>query len=229
MAPSPTVDIIIPTLKRPGNVLVVTDDIRRYTPRRSYRITFVTDEDDAKTNEVIQTLVAGLDVNRIVRSGTFPKKINTAVAVTEGDWVLCCGDDVKFKPGWYEATVEATKLDKAVIGTNDKTPRTRNRDHATAQLVRRDYIEHPGAAWREPGHVFHEGYHHQYADNELCNLAWKRGEWHFADDIVIEHPHPVWGTREWDEVYRLGQSNGLRDKRLFRQRHRLWAKSLTQR
>ncbi len=220
----PDVSILVPTLKRPHNILRFMDAVRQTSPIGTYKVVFVTDPDDLTTTNVIQTMVAGLDVDRLEHGGTFPQKINAAAAYTDTPFVLCCGDDVTFKPDWLDAA-KRYMGGKGVIGTNDLTPRTQAKNHATAQIVDRDYIDGPGAAWKEPGHVFHEGYNHNYADDELCGLAIYRDEWVFADDCIIEHRHPCWGTEEVDEVYEKGQEKYFEDRRHFSLRRRMWLRS----
>jgi glycosyltransferase involved in cell wall biosynthesis len=217
---TPTVSIIVPTLRRAQGLIPFVDSIRRTSPLGEYRIVFVTDPDDDQTLGVIQTMVSGLDVDRIDKGGTFPVKVNAAVAATDTPLMLVCGDDTVFKPGWYDAMMAARG--PGVIGTNDLTPRTKDKNHATAQVLEREYVDDPGAAWNEPGHAFHEGYHHNYADDELCRLAIYRGEFVFADDCVIEHHHPIWGTKEWDDVYAIGERNAKRDRALYSERRRAW-------
>jgi hypothetical protein len=221
---SPSIDILVPTVRRPQALVPLMDSIRSTSPLGTYKVTFITDPGDERTKEVIQGQVAGRDVDRLEHGGTFPVKINAGVAATEAPSILCCGDDVLFKYGWWEA-VEEKLGEYGVIGTNDLTPRTVDKDHATAQIVSREYIEERGAAFREPGHIFHEGYDHNFADDELCKLAQMRDTWIFLPECMIEHRHPFWGTAEMDPIYEKGGLKYHDDRRLFKRRRRGWIRA----
>lgn len=222
---SQAIDVVIPTLNRAQLLVPLLDSIRRHTARRSYRVLFVVDEADKQTQEVLTTQLCGTDVKMMVHDGTAPVKWNAAVPHCEAEWLLLCGDDVLFRPRWLEEAQPAMAR-VSVVGTNDLTPRTARKDHATAQLVKRSYIDDPGAAWREPGHVMHPGYHHNFADDELIRLAEYRGEWEFVESSIIEHRHYVWGTAPKDQTYERGALNGFdEDKMLFRRRRRAWMRA----
>lgn len=222
MLKTPTVSILVPTVKRAQAIIPFTDAVRQTTPLGAYEIVFITDPGDKQTLGVISGPVAGRDTRMVEQGGSFPQKINAGAANSKAPFVLCCGDDVIFRAGWWEALDLHLAGDVGVIGTNDLTPRTKDKNHATAQVVARSYIDDPGAAWREPGHVFHEGYHHNFADDELCRLAIFRGLFVFVEDCHLHHLHPIWGTKDWDEIYEKGQQHYDRDRDLYRKRRRAW-------
>ena len=85
----------------------------------------------------------------------------------------------------------------------------------------RSYIEEFGTI-DERGKVLHEGYEHEYVDNEFIETAKHRGEFIHAEHAIVEHLHPDWGKAEVDDTYRLGRSQTNRDKALFRKRRKLW-------
>jgi hypothetical protein len=90
-------------------------------------------------------------------------------------------------------------------------------------ILRRSYIEAPGAAWNERGTVFHEGYAHNFVETETCRLAQHREVWSFAETSVIEHYHPAWGKREADTTDAKGNEQGWdTDEALFRTRQQEW-------
>jgi len=99
--------------------------------------------------------------------------------------------------------------------------------HATHPLVRRSYVEEHGTI-DEPGKVLHEGYDHQWVDNELVETAKARGAWAFAKNSHVEHLHPFWpdgkgGKKgEMDATYEKALSSPRKDMALFRSRRRLW-------
>ena len=70
---------------------------------------------------------------------------------------------------------------------------------ATHSLIRRTYIDDPGGWLDGPGIVLHEGYSHNFVDEELCGLARKRRVFRFAKNSIVEHLHPHWGKAEMDK------------------------------
>ena len=92
---------------------------------------------------------------------------------------------------------------------------------ATHFLVTRSYVEQFGTI-DEPGKFFHEGYPHEWVDDEAIGTAQYRKAYAYADDSIVEHMHPAWGKADWDDTYRrMGQR--MRDgQTLFNRRRSLW-------
>jgi hypothetical protein len=88
-------------------------------------------------------------------------------------------------------------------------------EHATHLLIRRNYIDERGASWDGPKVVCHEGYRHNFPDDEIVTVAKQRGVWAFAKHSEVEHLHPFWGDAEVDATYELGQSSFEQDQALF--------------
>ena len=157
------------------------------------------------------------------RPATFAHKVNLAYRQSRGrePWMLLVGDDVRFYPGWLDhALGVARDYPAAVIGTNDLTnPRVMAGEHATHPLIRREYVEQVGASWDGPGVVCHEGYGHQFVDDEIVAAAKQRGQWRMAIGSIIEHHHPIASLAvPIDDTYRLGQSTAEADGALFEKR-----------
>jgi hypothetical protein len=74
----------------------------------------------------------------------------------------------------------------------------------------------------EPGRLLHEGYGHNFVDNELVETAKTRDAWTFAADSIVEHLHPSWGKAERDQTYNIGRARFDADRRYFQRRQRLW-------
>jgi hypothetical protein len=217
------IDILIPSLGRPSVLADLIENIEQVTPTDAYTIWFVLDREDTES----MVAVSGRDVEVVLHGGTYPVKINAGYRVSSGDLVLPTADDVVFHAGWLEAALNALSDSTVqVLGTDDLSPATANRDHATMPITRRSYIEDPGAAWGETGTIFHEGYRHNFVETETWQLALHRGVIGWATDCVIEHLHPAWGKREADETDRKGNLQGWeQDEALFRRRQREWLRS----
>lgn len=158
---------------------------------------------------------------------SYAENVNRLVAATSSDWVLIVGDDVEFKPGWFEAArALSDRFD--VIGTNDSEPgRVRNPDvarghHADHFFVRRSYIDDEGASLDGPGVLMPECYRHWWVDREVIGLAKARGVFTPCLDSVIVHHHPGFDGREdlrqGDPTYSAASDAAEQDRRTFMSR-----------
>lgn len=223
-----TIDILIPTLGRHDVLKPLLINLTRVTPQSEFRAIFVADEADTPTRDVLDEICGrGNGDICVIHDGTYPEKINAAYRFGRGDLVLPTADDVIFHDGWLEAALNALRDPTVkVLGTDDLSPATANRDHATMPILRRSYIEDPGAVWGETGTIFHGGYAHNFCETETWQLALHRGVTGWAEDCVIEHLHPAWGKRETDETDRRGNMQGWEeDQRLFEARRGEWSRS----
>jgi hypothetical protein len=156
--------------------------------------------------------------------GDYALKINKALESTDEPWMFLGADDLEFEKGWAsEAFRVADETGALVIGTNDGggNPRVRQGSHSTHSLVARCYAEECGTI-DEPGKILHEGYDHQYCDDEMVATAKARKCFAFAQNSRVTHLHPYFGTAAMDETYRKGQRAGVADRALFAQRRELW-------
>lgn len=138
---------------------------------------------------------------------TFAEKVNEGYKLTDAEWVLLVGTDVKFHEGWVDLLETAARLmpEACVLGTKDwGNPNVMAGHFSPHPVIRRSYIDEQGASWDGPGIVCHE-YHHCYVDAEICVKAKQLGVW-LPTEAVIEHLHPYWGKAEHDEVYAEGES-----------------------
>lgn len=225
---SAEVAVLVPTLRRPHALEPLLASLEENTPRGIYTVVFVLDRDDAESYREIERLRHSRPYIRVlVRDGTYPQKINTAVANTAEPWVLLTADDVRFHSRWWEEAMKAAGAASipqvGVIGTYDLHNRhTQTGKYATQILVARWYADL--GTIDEPGKVFHEGYHHNCIDVELCETAKARGAYVHAGTSVIEHLHPDHGNRPVDPTDEKGnRANRGDDKALLCERRKLWA------
>lgn len=214
------IDLLIPVLDRPHKVAPLVESITACT-KSEHAIFFICSRDDEP--EIAAVREAGLEplvYHSAPGRGDFAKKINWAFEQTSGEWFFQGADDIRFRPGWdVQALVIARRARCSVIGTNDMhNPAVRRHQHSTHTLIRRSYIEEQGGTFDGSGRVFHEGYDHQYVDNEFIALAKKRGEFAFASRSLVEHFHPHWGNATMDATYLKATRKTMQDRRLFRER-----------
>lgn len=216
--------ILIPTLGRADALAPLLQNLRQVT-EFCYRVYFVVDQEDQETRHVLDTM-PGLDFTSVLCDGTYPEKVAAGVAASTAEGLITpLADDVVFHDGWVPAALKHFEANPEiqVVGTRDLTPATAGGKNVTMPIVRRSYVEHPGAAFDEAGVLFHQGYHHNAVERELWQLAMHRGVAVFEPEAVIEHRHHSWGTREVDETDRKGNmANWDADLALYHERERLW-------
>lgn len=209
-----TVDVIVPVLHRPQNVRPLMESLRASTGLAT--AWFVIEPGD--TDEEYEVLSAG--GQSLAHPGSFAEKVNFAYRNTDAPWLLLVGDDVRFRPGWLDHSLDiARRYSASVIGTNDlSNPRVMRGEHATHPLIRRTYIDDVGASWDGPGIVCHEGYRHWFVDDEIVTAAKQRHLFQAAMAAEIEHLHPMVGKAANDDIYDLGAKHADADRRLFEKR-----------
>lgn len=209
------VAVIVPALMRPHNVQPLVDSVMATTLNAN--VYFVCDPADLEQIAAVEASGARLLLFG-GRDGGFAEKMNYGVANTTEPWVVWCGDDVRFHPGWME---EARRVSERadVIGTNDSLPgRVRNPDvaagrHADHFLVRRSYIDDVGACLDGPGILAPEAYGHWYCDKEVIGLAKARGVYVHCGECVLEHLHPGYDNGERDQVYLMAIESAEPDRK----------------
>jgi glycosyltransferase involved in cell wall biosynthesis len=214
--------IVVPVLRRPHRAAPLVESVAAATPE-PHRVLFVASPDDLAEQEAVKH--AGADllvVDRPAGPGDYARKINAGVRATNEPLILFGADDLHFHPDWLPEAAAFLNDRTLVVGTNDLgNRRVLAGKHSTHPLVARSYIEQHGTI-DGPGVALHEGYHHNWVDNEFCATAQRRRVWAFARRSVVEHLHPSWEKAPDDAVYRLGRRSFERDREYFRERRRLW-------
>lgn len=152
--------------------------------------------------------------------GDYARKIQAGIDTTTTPYVFTGADDLRFHPGWFEAARAKMTDGIGVVGTNDLcNARVMAGDHGTHFLVARWYcdlgtIDGPG--------LFHDGYVHEFVDDELVGTAKHRNAWAHAPDSIVEHLHPQAGKAPLDELYAAQRSRMGRSRALYLRRRRLW-------
>ena len=206
--------IFIPTLFRPHNVERVIDSIRNTTDI-PYEIYLMCPKDDFETISVIEKF--GCKYWTDEGDMRFVKRIQFMYENTDEEWFLTGADDLVFQPFWFEQAIEY--MDSAsVISFDDQcNPNL----PGTNFLIKREYIEKYSGVVDSPNTVFHQGYYHNYCDNELVAVASRRGQFAKSQGI-IKHYHPTVDRAPWDGVYMMAQSYMIDDANLFASREKLW-------
>lgn len=207
--------ILVPMLGRPQHVAPLLESIRETCEAR---VLFLLTPDDEAVEAV------GDEDHLFVEwePGDFARKTNLGIAATTEEQIFTGASDLKFHPGWYEAACAQLTPGIGVVGTNDLgNGRTKTGRGATHMLVTRAYVEEFGTI-DEPGKFFHEGYPHEFVDDEAVETAKARGAYAHATDSIVEHLHPMWGKGDWDLTYAAMSERYRAGMPIFSYRRRLW-------
>lgn len=211
-----SIAILVPVLKRPGNVepLLASIDAATTGP---YQVVFIADPTDLEEQRAVPRQD---NVTLMLVQGNYAAKINAGVRATDEPYVVLAADDLRARPGWFEAAVAEIEDGAHVVGLNDLIPRPHRPEHATHFLLSREYAERPTIdGGRGPAC---ELYGHWRTDDELIATARHRGVYRYCAEAVLEHiNHPMIGGAD-DETYRKGRATARRDNRTFRRREHLW-------
>jgi hypothetical protein len=211
--------ILVPMLGRAHRVAPLLDSIRATCDART--LFLVTPGDDEVCKAVADAGGEQLEVQWQDR-GDYARKINAGIAATTEPLIFTGACDLHFHRGWLEAATARLRPGVGVVGTNDMTNRrTMNGQHATHMLVTRVYVERFGTI-DEPGKFFHEGYPHEWVDDEAVGTARYRGAWAHATDSRVEHLHPMGGKAPLDDLYAAQTQRITAGRPLFLERRRLW-------
>lgn len=214
--------IVVPVLRRPHRVGPLVASVAAATPE-PHRVLFVCSANDPDEIDAVKDSGSDLLVVPAYSKGDYARKINAGFARSDEPWVFLGADDLDFHPGWLPAALAPFENPAVgVVGTNDLgNARVMAGDHATHSLVRRAYIDQHGTI-DEAGKVLHEGYWHEFVDDEFVATAKKRGAFAFAADSKVEHLHPLWGKSPTDPIYDAHARRMRAGRVVFNRRRRLW-------
>lgn len=211
-----TLALIVPVLRRPHNVAPLVASIAYATPP-PFSILFVCDPGDRPEQDAI----ADAGYPMISPGGNYAAKINAGIVATTEPLIFTGADDLRFHPGWLEAAIAKLEPGVGVVGTNDLcNARTFDGTHSTHSLVTREYAQL--GTIDELGKLLHEGYPHEFVDDEMIATAKHRGMYAHALDSVVEHLHPQVGKAPMDALYAAQVSRMRVGRRIYRRRQQLW-------
>lgn len=213
--------IIIPVLNRPHRAAPVLQSAIEASP--SARVLFVGSPGDDAEHEAVRK--AGgelLVIDQPCLPGDYARKVNAAYRATKEPLLFLAADDVHFHAGWFEAAAAKVEGRTEVVGTNDLgNRRVIAGTHSTHTLVTRRYCDNMGTIDQRRC-VLHEGYWHEWTDDEFIETAKSRNAWAFARDSIVEHLHYNWGKAPLDPIYAAQRQRMAVTKHLYLQRRHLW-------
>ena len=221
--------ILIPVLDRPHRVAPLVESIAKNTTV-DYHIYWLCTSglisEEAHIRDVADWDVMSIAFSTPRRHGDYAHKINEAFKRSTEPYLFLGADDLDFRPGWDVTGLRWFRNPNVgVVGTQDLGNRRVIRgEHSTHSFVSRTYVDEFGTIDR-PGEVLHEGYAHEFVDDEFIETAKFRGAFKFSQHSVVEHLHPLWGKAETDRVYN-GQRQRMRQGRVIysRRKHKWTSK-----
>ena len=220
--------ILVPVLSRPQNVAPLVNSAYAATGC-DFEIVFLVTKTCVDEIEAINDQMASGDVNiRIISfphrsNGDYANKINVGYAKTTSPWLFTGADDIHFHHGWFDHAERAfVATGRRVVGTRDLgNSRVETGVHSTHSLVHRSYVEEMGTV-DEDGVMLHEGYPHEFVDDEFIETAKMRDEFVHSPESIVEHLHPLWGKAPTDATYNAHRKRMVMGRRVYQKRQRLW-------
>lgn len=213
--------ICVPVLRRPHRVALLIESIEAATPEEHRTLFVCSPGDDDEIAAIKDAGAEWIETPEAYMSGDYAKKINLAYRATWEPLLFLGADDLHFHSDWFPNALEKLTENIGVVGTNDLgNKRTRRGEHSTHSLVTREYADR--GTIDEPHKILHEGYPHEFVDDELVQTAQKRGAYAHASDCIVEHMHPHWGKSDWDDLYRDEPRRMIEGRKVFEGRRHLW-------
>lgn len=216
--------IAVPALGRAHLIEPVYRSAQAATP--GARIVFGVTDTDTDVLAEVDRLAADRLLSPPRAVGDYARKVNAIFRATpECGLLFTAATDLLFHPGWFERAVARLQPGIGVVGTNDLgSPRVTAGLHSTHSLVTRAYVvQHGGTFDGGPGTVLHEGYVHEFVDDELVGTARKRRAYAHAADAYVEHRHPDWCPDVPRDPLHYDQGRRMRASlHEYRMRRRRW-------
>lgn len=212
--------VIVPMLGRPHRVGPLLESLRATVP--GARVLFMLTPNDVQVDREVERLGGECLFVAYTPVGDYARKINIGYRNTPQPLIFTGADDLLFHPGWFEAATARLADGIGVVGTNDLgSARVMRGEHSTHSLITRAYADEYGVI-DQPGAILHEGYPHEYVDDELVGTARHRGAFAMALDSHVEHLHPNWGKTRADPMYLQQQNRMRRGRPTYLRRRPLW-------
>lgn len=211
--------ILVPMLGRAHRVSPLLESIDTTTP--GCRVLFLLTPGDYAVLAAVKD--AGREYLTVDRQpyGDYARKINTGYRNTTEPLLFTAADDLHFHPGWFEVATAELRPGIGVVGTNDLgNPRVLSGQHATHFLVARWYADL--GTIDQPRAIFHEGYPHEFVDDELIGTARLRNAFAMAMGSHVEHLHPDYGKAPSDAMYSEQGQRMRKGSARFKSRRRMW-------
>lgn len=206
------VQIVIPTFKRPNNIIETEKQLK------GHDIVWVCHHTDKESQDLVKSLGYNPVIDTQPPSGV--NATNAGYWATTAEWVVIGQDDFKWHLAWLEKAWKWTAKYQ-VIGFNDGSNSARHQ-HSVGWLVNRQFVQDLSLCLDFPNVIFNPHYKKNFSDTELNDTAKSRGVWKYADDAILEHLHPTFNKGENDITYQHLETHLAQDINLYNSRKHLW-------
>lgn len=215
------IDIVIPTIGRPGRLAPLVDNISQRT-LSPHRVTFVTEASDSDTIAAVAAL--GLEALINERTENYAGAVNTAYEHSDAEYLFAGADDLVFHADWDVCCLAGFDGWFGVVGTNDLlNPYVLAGSHSTHHMVARWYLDDIGGVVDlGPGSFLPECYDHNFTDTEFIGTAKMRARFRPCLTAVVEHLHVTTGRAPADATHERSVRAFSEDAAMYDDRRELW-------
>jgi glycosyltransferase involved in cell wall biosynthesis len=215
--------ILIPVLDRPKRVAPLIASVEAASRVIKQVPLFLVSPGDEAELLAVKAADAEFRVMPFERGpGDYARKMNYGIVQSSAEFIFLGADDLFFVPGWAERALACwAETHACVVGTNDLgSMRVQRGQHSTHSLFHRDYCE--CGSIDDKKRLLHEGYFHNFVDDEFVQTAIFRETYYQALDSHVEHLHPDWGKARADKTYIIGKEHFNDDRAHYNERRGLW-------
>ena len=200
------ISVCVPSRIRPQNMSRLVESVYA-TSTTPVEVLFRLDLDDEAS--IVEAVRLGMTYPMVrhvaAERGVLSDLWNDAAAISTGEILMMCGDDIVFRTADW---------DKKVLDAFDQYP------DRIALVYGNDLIQHERLAthpfihrrWYEAvGYLVPNGFSCDWCDMWLNEVAIALGRRHYLPDVITEHMHPVMGKARLDESHRERIARGRRD------------------
>lgn len=199
--------VLCPTRGRPDAAWALLDTFEATRTNPHSRLVFVVDEDDPAMPDYFAPRGGReLIIRRPLHGGGMVNALNAAALDAIREWpheraLGFVGDDHRFRtPGWDKTFLETlTDRPGFVYGNDLFWPKG---EIPTQIFMSTKVVEALG--WMGLPQC-----KHLYIDNAWMELGAATGSIRYYPDVIVEHMHPAGGKGEWDDQYRLVNSEEM--------------------
>lgn len=199
------ISVLTPTRGRPASVRRLIDSARTLAAG-PVEFVFRCDEDDPELEGITRQLENDANCLQIIGSrGVLSEMWNECYALSQGDIVMQCGDDIIFRSPMWDKAVE-----QAFFGYPDGIALVYGNDCLQGEnLATHGFVTRKWVA--TVGHFTPSQFSSDYGDQWLFDVARGIGRTHYVPELVTEHMHPVAGKAEWDRTHQERLARHSRD------------------
>lgn len=213
--------VLIPMLGRPEHIEPLLESL--YLTKQDCRPLFLVSPHDIDVKDKISSIGEEMFEVSYRPRGDYARKINAGYRISKEPLIFLGASDLKFHDNWFENAVAQMNSNISVVGTNDLgNQRVIRGLHSTHSLLTREYADM--GTVDESNTILHEGYVHEYVDDEFVETAKCRNSFSMAMNSIVEHMHPAWKKGKWDSSYKDADRRAEMGYKLYNRRRPSWTR-----